>query len=162
MISVDVSQVLKELQAYRQDTIRRLENMVKGLSYIISKTAIENTPLGNSEQYADLYRYRAERTGLAPEEGFARGSWQVNTTGQFSMQALYGATSGTEALTLVKSDIASYKIGQTVYVGNKGFYIRLLENNYSQQTNELGIMKPTLDSIMRTYQVDLVRLFKEG
>lgn len=162
MIKVDVSKVLEELKSYRQDTARRLENMVKGFSYIISKTAIENTPLGNSKQYADSYRYRAERTGLAPEEGFARGSWQVNTTGQFSMQALYGATSGTEALTLVKSDIASYKLGQTVYVGNKGFYIRLLENNYSQQTNELGIMKPTLDSIMRTYQVDLVRLFKEG
>ena len=167
MIKVDVSKVLEELKSYRQDTVRRLENMVKGFSYIISKTAIENTPLGNASPeaeggYLEWYKLREIRTGLSPEEGFARGSWQVNTTGQFSMQALYGATSGTEALALVKTDIASYKLGQTVYVGNKGFYIRLLENNYSQQTNELGIMKPTLDSIMRTYQVDLVRLFKEG
>ena len=40
--------------------------------------------------------------------------------------------------------------------------VRLLENNYSSQTNNLGIMQPTLDSIIQTYQVDLVRLFREG
>lgn len=162
MISVDVSKVLEELRAYHQDTVRRLENMVRGFSYIISKTAIENTPLGSAEEFFKLYELRQNRLGLDPLEGFARGSWQVNTTGQFSMQAIYGANSGSEALTLIKTDLESYKLGDTVYVGNKGFYIRLLENNYSSQTNNLGIMQPTLDSIMQTYQVDLVRLFRGG
>lgn len=162
MISVDVSKVLEELRAYHQDTVRRLENMVRGFSYIISKTAIENTPLGSAEEFFKLYERRQNTLGLDPVEGFARGSWQVNTTGQFSMQAIYGANSGSEALTLIKTDLESYKLGDTVYVGNKGFYIRLLENNYSSQTNNLGIMQPTLDSIMQTYQVDLVRLFREG
>ena len=162
MISADVSKVIEELKAYHQDTIRRMENMVRGFAYIISKTAIENTPLGNSEEYFKLYELRQGRTGLQPEEGFARGSWQVNTTGQFSMQAIYGVDSGGQALALVKADLGSYKLGDTVFVGNKGFYIRLLENNYSSQTNELGIMQPTLDSIMQTYKVDLPRLYKEG
>ena len=162
MISADVSKVLEELKAYHQDTIRRMENMVRGFAYIISKTAIENTPLGNSEEYFKLYELRQGRTGLEPVEGFARGSWQVNTTGQFSMQAIYGVDSGGQALALVKADLGSYKLGDTVFVGNKGFYIRLLENNYSSQTNELGIMQPTLDSIMQTYKVDLPRLFREG
>ena len=162
MISADVSKVLEELKAYHQDTIRRMENMVRGFAYIISKTAIENTPLGNSEEYFKLYELRQGRTGLEPVEGFARGSWQVNTTGQFSMQAIYGVDSGGQALALVKADLGSYKLGDTVFVGNKGFYIRLLENNYSDQTNELGIMQPTLDSIMQTYKVDLPRLYKEG
>lgn len=162
MISVDVSTVLKELEAYHKDTVRRLEQMVRGFAYIVSKTAIENTPLGNAEEYFKLYELRQNRTGLEPLEGFARGSWQVNTSGQFSMQAIYGATSGSEALTLIKTDLENYKLGDTVYIGNKGFYIRLLENNYSSQTNNLGIMQPTLDSIMQTYQVDLVRLFRGG
>ena len=162
MISADVAKVLEELKAYHADTIRRMENMVRGFAYIISKTAIENTPLGNSEEYFKLYELRQGRTGLEPKEGFARGSWQVNTTGQFSMQAIYGVDSGGQALALVKADLASYKLGDTVFVGNKGFYIKLLENNYSPQTNELGIMQPTLDSIMQTYKVDLPRLFLEG
>lgn len=162
MITVDVSKVLEELKAYHKDTVRRLENMVKGFSYIISKTAIEKTPLGDAETYFKLYELRQGRTGLEPTEGFARGSWQVNTSGQFSIQTIYGTTSGTEALSFVKSDLSNYKLGDTVFVGNKGFYIKLLENNYSDQTMGMGIMQPTLDSIMQTYQVDLVRLFKEG
>ena len=162
MISADVSKVLEELKAYHQDTIRRMENMVRGFAYIISKTAIENTPLGNSEEYFKLYELRQGRIGLEPKEGFARGSWQVNTSGQFSIQELYTVNSGSTALALIKTNLENYKLGQTLYIGNKGFYIRQLENNYSNQTNEMGIMQPTLDSIMQTYQVDLQRLFKEG
>ena len=39
MISADVAKVLEELKAYHADTIRRMENMVRGFSYFISKTA---------------------------------------------------------------------------------------------------------------------------
>ena len=160
MISADVSKVIEELKAYHQDTIRRMENMVRGFSYIISKTAIENTPIGDAEEYFDLYQRRlTDGSGLKPEAGWARGSWQVNETGQLSIQQVYSAG---EALTLIKADLGSYKLGDTLYIGNTGYYIRLLENNSSKQTNNLGIMQPTLDSIMQTYKVDLPRLYKEG
>ena len=160
MISADVSKVIEELKAYHQDTIRRMENMVRGFSYIISKTAIENTPIGDAKEYFDLYQRRlTDGSGLKPEAGWARGSWQVNETGQFSIQQVY---SGGEALNLIKADLGSYKLGDTLYIGNTGYYIRLLENNSSKQTNKLGIMRPTLDSIMQTYKVDLPRLFREG
>ena len=160
MISADVSKVLEELKAYHADTIRRMENMVRGFSYIISKTAIENTPIGDAKKYFDLYQRRlTDGSGLKPEAGWAKGSWQVNETGQFSIQQVY---SGGEALNLIKADLGSYKLGDTLYIGNTGYYIRLLENNSSKQTNKLGIMQPTLDSVMRTYQVDLPRLFLEG
>ena len=160
MISADVSKVLEELKAYHADTVRRLENMVRGFSYIISKTAIENTPLGDAEEYFDLYQRRlTDGSGLKPEAGWAKGSWQVNETGQFSIQQVYSAG---EALNLIKADLGSYKLGDALYIGNTGYYIRLLENNSSKQTNKLGIMQPTLDSIMQTYKVDLPRLYKEG
>lgn len=165
MISSNVDKILKELQDYHKDTVRRLENMVQGFAYIISKEAIANTPIGNADPedgYFKLYQLRQGRTGLQPVEGFARGSWQVNTSGQFSVQELYTVNSGSTALALIKTNLESYKLGQTLYIGNKGFYIRQLENNYSDQTNELGIMKPTLDSIMQTHRVDLQRLFNEG
>lgn len=162
MISADVAKVLEELKAYHQDTIRRMENMVRGFSYIISKTAIENTPRGDAETFFKLYEQRKKRIRLEPIEGFAKGSWQVNTSGQFSIQAIYGVNSGSEALSLIKTDLDSYKLGDTLYIGNTGFYIDMLENNYSSQTQGMGIMQPTLDSIMQTYKVDLPRLYKEG
>ena len=160
MISADVSKVIEELKAYHQDTIRRMENMVRGFAYTISKTAIENTPIGDAKKYFDLYQRRlTDGSGLKPEAGWARGSWQVNETGQFSIQQVYSAG---EALNLIKAGLGSYKLGDTLYIGNTGYYIRLLENNYSDQTNNLGIMQATLDSIMQTYKVDLPRLFLEG
>ena len=160
MISADVSKVLEELKAYHQETVRKLTHMVRGFAYIISQTAIENTPIGDAEEYFDLYQRRlTDGSGLKPEAGWARGSWQVNETGQFSIQQVYSAG---EALNLIKADLGSYKLGDTLYIGNTGYYIRLLENNYSSQTNNLGIMQPTLDSVMQTYKVDLPRLFLEG
>ena len=159
MISADVAKVLEELKAYHADTIRRMENMVRGFSYIISKTAIENTPRGDAKTFFKLYEQRKKRIRLEPIEGFAKGSWQVNTSGQFSVQQVY---SGGEALNLISTDLNSYKLGDTLYIGNRGFYIDMLENNYSSQTQGMGIMQPTLDSIMQTYKVDLPRLFLEG
>lgn len=102
------------------------------------------------------------RTDLQPVEGFSRGSWQVSTTGQFSKQEYYGYGSGDAALSLVKGNLGNYILGQTVYIGNNAYYIKALENNYSEQTQGLGIMQPTVDSIIATYQVDLKRLFDEG
>ena len=162
MISADVSKVLEELKAYHADTVRRLENMVRGFSYIISKEAIEKTPIGDAEVYLSLYKKRQREIGLDVIEGVAKGGWQVNTSGNFEPQFIYTVFSGKIAYSLIKTSLKDYKLGDTVFVGNKGFYIKLLENNYSSQTNNLGIMQPTLDSIMQTYKVDLPRLYKEG
>ena len=164
MITVDITKVLQELQQYKEEVDRKLKYMVVQFSYLISSEAIRNTPLGNAapkEQGGNLpwYLRREDITGLQPIEGFAQGSWQVNTSGQFNVQEIY---SGGEALSLIRGSISNYQLGQTVYIGNSAYYFRALENNYSEQTQGLGIVKPTLDAITSTYQVDLKRLFDEG
>lgn len=164
MITVDITKVLQELQKYKEDVDRKLKYMVVQFSYLISSEAIRNTPLGNAspkDQGGNLpwYLRREELTGLQPIAGFAKGSWQVNTSGTFNIQETY---SGGEAMSLIRGSLFSYQLGQTVYIGNTGYYIRQLENNYSEQTQGMGIMQPTLDTITATYQVDLKRLFDEG
>ena len=164
MITVDISKVLEELKKYHEDVERKLKYMVIQFSYLISSEAIRNTPLGNAaptDQGGNLpwYLRRESTLGLQPIEGFAQGSWQVNTSGQFNIQETY---SGSEALSLIRGGISNYRLGQTVYIGNSAYYFRELENNYSEQTQGLGIVKPTLDAITATYQVDLKRLFDEG
>ena len=156
MITADVSKILEDLKKYHEEVERKLKHMVVKFSYLITQEAINNTPLGDYEKYKPLYD---RRTALQPQAGFARGSWQANTSGQFSIQEVY---SGAGALSLVQASLSSYKLGDDVYIGNTGPYIKLLENNYSEQTNEMGIMKPTTDAIFKTYQVDLKRLFDEG
>lgn len=164
MITVDISRVLEELKKYHEDVERKLKYMVGQFSYLISSEAIRNTPLGNAaptDQGGNLpwYLRRETTLGLQPVAGFAQGSWQVNTSGQFNIQETY---SGSEALSLIRGSLSNYRLGQTVYIGNTGYYIQQLENNYSEQTQGMGIMKPTIDAITATYQVDLKRLFDEG
>ena len=162
MITVDISKVLEELKKYHEDVERKLKYMVVGFSYIISEEAIKRTPLGDSNVYESWYMERFRLTRLKPEEGYSRGSWQVNTSGQFSKQERYGYGSGDEALGLVKGSLSTYQLGQTVYIGNTAYYFQALDDNYSEQTQGLGIVKPTIDAITSTYQVDLKRLFDEG
>ena len=164
MITVDITKVLQELQQYKEEVDRKLKYMVVQFSYLISSEAIRNTPLGNAapkEQGGNLpwYLRREDITGLQPVEGFAQGSWQVNTSGQFNVQEIY---SGGEALSLIRGSISNYQLGQTVYIGNTAYYFQELDDNYSEQTQGLGIVKPTIDAITSTYQVDLKRLFDEG
>ena len=161
MLKVDATKLLQELEKFHKDNTRKLENVVKGFAYIISKTAIANTPLGDSEQYFKLYQQRQRRLGLQPVEGFARGSWSVNTSGQFSIQEIYTVNSGSAALSLIKSDLGGYRLGQDVYIGNKGYYIKFLENGYSQQA-PMGIMQPTLETVLSTYRVDIKQLYDQG
>ena len=164
MITADITKVPPGLQQYKEEVDRKLKYMVVQFSYLISSEAIRNTPLGNAapkEQGGNLpwYLRREDITGLQPIEGFAQGSWQVNTSGQFNVQEIY---SGGEALSLIRGSISNYQLGQTVYIGNSAYYFRALDNNYSEQTQGLGIVKPTIDAITSTYQVDLKRLFDEG
>ncbi len=158
MIKVDVAKTLQDLENYHKEVKRKLEYMVVGFAEHITELAVGNTPIGDVEKFAGLYRLREERLGLEQRAGFAKGSWQVNTSGQFSIQETY---SGSAAISLAKTSLGSYKLGQTVYIGNYGYYIQALENGYSDQS-PIGIMKPTTDQIMTTYQVDLKRLFEQG
>lgn len=135
----------------------RLKQMVVGFSYEFTLTAIENTPLGDADQYFDLYRIRQIKYGLEPTEGFAQGSWQIDYDSNILPQELY---SGSEAASAAKINLMNYNLGQKVYIANKGPYITALENGYSPQA-ENGIMKPTLDQVMASYKIDLKRHYSK-
>ncbi len=158
MITANFAEVAASLRKAKEEIDRKLENMVRQFAYHVTLTAIENTPLGDSITYYKYYQRRQKATGLQPVEGFAQGSWQVNTDGSFSIQETY---SGAEAGVLAKSNLSSYKLGQSVYIGNMGYYIQVLENGYSDQA-PMGIMQPTSNQIVGVLQADLVRFYQEG
>lgn len=160
-ITVNTDELLKELEKHYRDTVERLEGMVRGFAYEVSLVAIENTPLGNAEEYQKLYQRRFIRYGLAPQEGFAQGSWQVAFDNNLDFQELYGANSGNTAAGSIKTHMLNYKLGDSFVIGNTGPYIINLEGGSSDQAPD-GIMQPTVDSIMFTYKADLVRYFNQG
>lgn len=159
MIEVEVKDLIKDLENFYLEAVRKMENMVRSFSYEISLTAIEHTPLGDSIAYKKLYERRERSMGLKPIEGLAQGGWQYSLDGTLDFQEIY---SGATALGAVKSHAMNYKLGDMVIIGNKGPYIGLLEDNHSQHTNEQGIMQPTVDAIMAIQKVSLLTYYKQG
>ncbi len=164
-IHCNISAFEKSFKDLEKEITRKMEGMVRKFTYTVSFTAIDNTPMGDSALYPSWYEMRKndpnwQSYGLEPVEGFARGSWNVSMDGVLSMQQIYGKSSGEKAEAKIKSDMLEYKLGDTVMISNFGPYILNLENNYSDQTRGQGIIRPTIASVMRTYQYSLDDYYK--
>jgi len=155
MIKCDTSKLEEQLKKFHEEAVKKLEGMVRKFSYWVTISATRYTPLGNSERFADLYALREERYNLEPKEGFARGSWQISLDGTLEQQELYGIGSGGAAVDAAIINLMNYNLGETIIIGNTGPYIMKLEKNDSKQTNDNGIMAPTLSDITNIYSLDL-------
>ena len=163
IVSSNSTKFLESFKKVQETFERKLNSVVRGFAYSISEEAIKHTPLGNAKQYKKLYKKRQQLLGLDPEEGFARGSWQVSTDGQFTVQSLYGIDSGSRSLALVSAKLSGMTINNTkIYIGNRGYYIGMLEANHSQQTMGLGIMKPTQAMVLSSFAIDVKALYEKG
>ena len=160
MITVDNKPLLEDLKKLQADMTSRMENMVRRFSQDIVEVAVSKTPIGDisSEQKIRQYLAREKRIGLDPTPGFAKGSWQVSFSTQIFQKAIYSAQIATDNSLIA---LKNYKLGNLVYIGNTGPYIADLENNWSPQTEGLGILKPTVQAIEAIYRSDLVRYYQE-
>lgn len=153
---------LKSFMDFQKVFERKLNNVVRGFAYIITEEAIAKTPLGDSQAFMDRYIERQQSIGLNPQEGFARGSWQVNSSSAFTVQTLYGVNTNEQALTIAKTKLEGITFRDSVFIGNRGYYIKMLENNWSPQTNQLGITQPTMQAVLQVYKVSIPQLYAKG
>lgn len=135
----------------------KLKGMVQGFAYEFTLKAIENTPLGDSEKYFNLYQRRTfdqnwQSYGLEPIEGFAQGAWQISLDGKLNVQEFYGSTSGDTAAKIAQLKSKGYQLGDKIYIGNYGPYIQSLESGGE-------ISKPTLDQVQAAYKIELQRYY---
>lgn len=161
-IKFDTTILLNELKAFHLDAVKRMENMVRGFAYQLTVQASSHTPLGDAFAYRSWYKQREATTGLLAQEGLARGNWQYSEDSIFTLQPYYGANSDDAAAEKVRVQSKAYKLGETFYIGNAAPYIDSLENNYSPQTNRMGIIAPTIQQITGAYSVDLQFYYKRG
>ena len=159
-VTCDTSKLEQSLKKFHEEAVRKMEGMVRKFSHIVAWTAIDNTPLGDSVKWEALYLLRQKNIGLEPIEGFAKGSWRVSTDGTLEMQTLYGQDSDEMAASLIQSDLMTYKLGETVMISNFGPYILELENNFMDYNKQQPIVSPTMESVYRTYQLNLDDYYK--
>ncbi len=159
-VTCNALEVAASLADIEKEISRKLEGMVRRFTHVITMTAIDYTPIGNSINYSEFYNRRVtdpnwQSYGLQPVEGFAKGSWRVDMDGIYQLQEFYGQSSEQNAGTKALNDLSQYKIGDTIMISNMGPYIAQLEAGYSDQTRGQGIVKHTIESTMRTYQYHL-------
>lgn len=153
----------KQLEELSKEVERKLKNMVSEFTVDVVSAAVNNTPLGDSEKFANLYAMRLTNgSGLMDQEGLAQGSWQVALDGSLEFKPDYGFDAGLNAIAETKFAMEGYKLGQDYVIGNTGPYIDELENNYSDQTNGQGIMQPTIEQIQSAIQSDLKQYYDAG
>jgi hypothetical protein len=174
MISTNVEAVAKQLQEYRKTMERKLTNMVAGFAENVALAATDATPVGNAGDlaqglannsgsagsYAQLYLMRSEQTGIAPEVGFHAGAWRYSA----SMNLVFDPNiyAPEQAISEVLTDArASYKVGQTFYIGASGpGYGELNQGSSWQAPN--GIVAPAMQQIQAVYSADLKRYYDLG
>lgn len=178
MISVDISKLKSELEKFHKETVRKLEGMVELFVYNVTFSAIENTPFGDDDAYAKLYNHPA-RLAITKNAraGLAKGGWVIEMnkpyTSQWFMQADNEVAENVKWAADQRSQ--NYKLGDTVYITNNVPYVandgwvyetykngnpvKSLESGASSQAPQ-GIMKPTVDSIMNVYSLNLKQYYE--
>lgn len=164
-VTCNADELIKQLESLTVDVENRMKNMVRQFSYGVASSAVDYTPLGDATKYPALYEQRQQIWGLRPEEGYARGSWQVSLDGTLDRQELYGVGSGDTALGAVNTHLMNYKLGEDILIGNPAHYIGNLEGlggiPSSPQAPQ-GIMKPATDKIMSIYAIRLDDYYNSG
>lgn len=157
----NVDEISRQLEEFSKEVERKMKHMVESFAVDVVTVGVDNTPRGNAELYADLYALR-EGTMLPEEEGVAQGAWTVDLNGQLQFVVSSGPDSGLDAIANANMDMQAYQLGQSFVIGNAAPYIGDLENNYSDQTNGQGIVKPTLNQVMTAHEADLKRYYEAG
>lgn len=157
-IDSNLKQLAEEIEKYKLEVKRKLENMVRGFTAELTFKAIAATPLGNAAQYPRMYANR-NPSWLPNKEGFARGSWQASLSSSPGIQNISGRSSGSDAYSQAQAYMLQYSLGQTVYIINKGPYIAALETGYSPQASQ-GIMSQL--QAPQIYAINLQTYFDKG
>ena len=171
-IVANIDALQKSLEEAKKEVAKKLEGMVQIFAYKVTWQAIENTPFGDSDEYAALYNRKARTRYLPAEAGFAKGGWVIEMDKPFSSNYFMQADSENAQNVKWAADQRSlnYNLGDTIYISNNVPYVandawpyptykngnpvRSLESGASTQAPQ-GIMKPTFDSIVSIYQLQL-------
>ena len=152
VLQSNLDQIAKEIEAYKIEVKRKLENVVKHFVVdAIVASAIQINPLGDARKFANFYKRRQLATGLLPIEGFSKGSWQVSFSQSSEPQYNYAPDSGGKATELAKSKIENYELGQTVFVLNIGPYINVLQSGYNFLGRVPSMAETALKSNLQYY-----------
>jgi len=171
MFSADVTDLLKSLEDYRNQVVKKLKATINTVMYEWSSEVIRITPLGDVDKYWGYYHTREDKYGWKEQAGLTRGNWMfgLNSDSITFDSSSFDSGSGTLKASL-STVMHGYKLGDTITLGNATPYILTpginntlfkrakgrLEGGYSRQAPD-GLKAPTLEAIQRLYKIPFDR-----
>lgn len=156
---------------FRKNAVRKLKNTVYALGESILLNMSWNTQVGDIDKlvagyakgatgvqrlYRQLYETRQDRYGLPVDVGYHAGSYQYSKAR--IPQFISEIRERDEMLADFKSDfMREFKLGDVFYITAQGPAFKLMEAGVIGQAE--GIIKPTIQSVMRTYAFDMQQAY---
>lgn len=175
MIKVSYQDTLNDLKKFQDEVKRKLSNMVAGFAYEVSVIASSNTPEGSEGdllaglsgygtkgqmKYAGAYQTRQKEYGIETSTGFHKGAWYYSKQGTLPFNPVI--QTGQDAANNNYNDaLGSYQIGESFYIVGIGPGFEALNDGSSLQAPD-GILQPSMDQILQTYQINLQKYYREG
>jgi hypothetical protein len=172
MFSADVTDLLKSLEDYRNQVVKKLKATINTVMYEWSSEVIRITPLGDVDKYWGYYHTRENQYGWKEQAGLTRGNWMFGLNAESISFDSSSFDSGSGTLKASLSTVMhGYKLGDSITLGNATPYILTegintnamsrrgrgtLEGGYSMQAPN-GLKAPTLEAIQRLYKIPFDR-----
>lgn len=168
MLKIDITKLEAQFSKLQVEITNKLENMVRGFSYSITKEAINNTPFGTPNP---LYDIQSRKNWMVNEPGSAKGGWTVGVSSKPHVRVPERASDAGagNVKAKAKTELANYTLGRTVYITNsvpymvnEGFtlpWMGSIEKGYSDQAPN-GVFKPTFEMITGVFSRNLKNYYK--
>lgn len=157
MITNNGDDVAKSLQNYTEVLEKKLQHMIAGFAGDVAVQAALSTPVA-SDQYVQshqvLYKQRLDAFGIPMSAGFHQGSWQY-AEGELVLDPAIKSVDMVQNQTEGEA-LASYKLGDTFYIGS-------IAPNIAYLANRDGIQgKVTEAGVLAAYASDIKLHFDRG
>lgn len=160
-ITLNIREAIEMFRKSRSELQRRMISMVTGFNYELVYILGNNTPKATDytlEAYEDFYIKRFLMYGLpSKEKGYHAGAYEFSLDGNFEVADKIRSPDF-NSMKVSDATKSEYRIGQTYYIGAKGFAYEELDAGSSEQAPR-GITIPTLEQVMRTYAINSVKYF---
>ena len=187
MITSNASKIAEQLKKIHEDTVRKLEYMVQSYVYeVIAEKAVDLTPYGDADRYAEWYDRRFEAYSYERRPGLAKGSWSAfvvkgidmgttsrsaviySNVGSAVSGALYDTRSGSGAKAKMQAQLEGYELGNVIFIRNTQSYVNRgndlgigLEQGRSKEQAPDGILGP-LSKLVDAYRFPFKDVFDRG
>lgn len=153
MLGVDTADFDKSVDQYIDQLTKALKSSVTQVMYGTANALVENTPVGDTDTYYELYLKRFDAEHWDIEEGMLLANWGFHLNeydGYFNKDIR--DTQGDLVTRSIIEVMKEYTLGDSITASNSTPYAGRIEGGQSAQAPQ-GTVKPTEIALQEIYKI---------